>query len=102
MTAAALLPIPSMTDADDIRRKRVLYRAQHRGFKEADLVLGGYAAANLAGMSGAELDAFEALLAHPDHDLFAWIKGETPAPAEVQGPVLDAVRDFDVATWLAV
>lgn len=88
--------------SDDVRRKRLLYRAQHRGFKEADLLIGGFAAANLAAMTDADLDAFEALLAHPDHDLYAWIRGEAPPPAEAQGPVLDALRNFDVATWLAV
>ncbi|MEX0645689.1 MAG: succinate dehydrogenase assembly factor 2 [Parvularculaceae bacterium] len=82
---------------DEIRRKRLLYQAQHRGFKEADLVIGGFAAENLIRMSGAELDAFEALLAYPDHDLYAWIKGETLPPPEVRGGVFDALRSFNVA-----
>lgn len=82
---------------DDVRRKRVLYRACHRGFKEADLLLGGFARARLADMSAAELDAFEALLALPDPDLFAWIKGGAAAPAELEGPLLDALRAFDIA-----
>ena len=32
----------------DPRRKRILYRAWHRGTKEMDLVLGGFADARLA------------------------------------------------------
>src|SRR5437868_1993844 len=32
-----------MTDATDIRRKRLLYRSWHRGTREADLLLGGFA-----------------------------------------------------------
>ena len=31
------------------RRKRLLFRAQRRGFKEVDLIFGAYAEAHLAG-----------------------------------------------------
>ena len=48
------------------RRKRLLFRAQRRGFKEVDLIFGAFAAEELAGMSDAELDQFEALLIAPD------------------------------------
>ena len=33
------------------RRKRLLFRAQRRGFKEVDLIFGAYAQAHLAGLS---------------------------------------------------
>ncbi len=85
-----------MNDAQNNRRKRLLYQAQHRGFKEADLVIGGFAAAHLAGMSENELDEFEALLALPDHDLYGWITGGN-APADVAGPVFAKMRAFDVS-----
>ncbi|MBB5518635.1 FAD assembly factor SdhE [Amphiplicatus metriothermophilus] len=85
---------------DDARRKRLLYRAQHRGFKEADLVIGGFAAAHLADMTAAELDEFEALLALPDHDLYAWATGEAPAPAQARGPVFEKLRAYDVSASL--
>ncbi|MEQ8936114.1 MAG: succinate dehydrogenase assembly factor 2 [Amphiplicatus sp.] len=86
-----------MSDIQNNRRKRLLYQAQHRGFKEADLMIGGFAAAHLAGMSESELDEFEALLAFPDHDLYAWITGGGNAPANVAGPVLENMRAFDVS-----
>ena len=37
-----------MTDSDDIRRKRLLFRSWHRGTKEADLLLGSFAERHLA------------------------------------------------------
>lgn len=82
---------------EDIRRKRILYQARHRGFKEADLLIGGFADAHLAEMSAADLDEFEALLMQSDHDLFAWIKGGVSAPDEVQGPVFERLCAFDIS-----
>lgn len=87
-----------MTEIDEnIRRKRLLYQAQHRGFKEADLLIGGFAAASLSAMSAGELDEFEILLAHPDHDLYLWITGKGAAPAELIGPVFQRLCAFDVS-----
>lgn len=85
---------------DDIRRKRLLYRARHRGFKEADLVIGGFATEHLANMTAAELDEFETLLALPDHDLYALAVGDAPAPAELRGRVLEKLRAFEVSAKL--
>lgn len=85
---------------EDIRRKRLLYRALRRGFKEADLLIGGFAEASLAAMSAAELDEFETLLGRADHDLFAWIKGGAPAPDDVRGPVFERLCAFDVARMI--
>ena len=82
---------------EDERRKRLLYRAQHRGFKEADLLIGGYAAARLQSMSAAELDEFETLIALADHDLYDFIRGERQAPAALDGAVLRALREFIAA-----
>lgn len=75
----------------DVRIKRLKYRAWHRGFKEADMVLGPYADANAAGMDEATLSEFEYLLTAPDQDLYEWIMGRSlPAP-EYDGPVLSAI-----------
>jgi antitoxin CptB len=75
----------------DVRIKRLKYRAWHRGFKEADLVLGPYADAHAHGMTEAALTEFEYLLTAPDQDLFEWIMGRTPPGAEYDGPVLRAI-----------
>lgn len=86
-----------MRDTEDIRRKRLLYQAGHRGFKEADLILGNFAAEALSAMGAAELDEFEALLAQPDHDLYVWITGLRAAPTELDGPVFRRLRAFDIS-----
>ena len=85
-----------MTETTDIRRKRLLYQASYRGFKEADLLIGGFAKAHLAGMSEAELDEFEALLKLNDRELYDWATGKREAPANVSGPVFERLRAFDL------
>lgn len=90
-----------MDAADPHRRKRLLYRATHRGFKEVDLVVGGFATAHIATMTEAELDEFEALLSLPDHDLYAFVKGGREPPANLLGPVFEKMRAFDVAAITA-
>jgi antitoxin CptB len=46
-----------------------------------DLILGRFAEEALAGLDAAGLDAYEALLAENDHDLYGWVAGRGPAPA---------------------
>ena len=65
----------------DDRRRRARFRAWHRGMREVDLLLGGFADAHLAGMSDADLDALEALMEVPDDQLYSWLVGRVaPAP----------------------
>lgn len=75
-------------------RKRLRFRAWRRGFKEADLVMGGFADAHLHTLDEAGLAAFEALLHETDQDVYDWVLGRAPAPARAQGPVLDAIAAF--------
>lgn len=75
--------------ASEMRIKRAAYRANHRGTKELDILLGRFAEAQLPQMSEAELGAFEELLALPDPQIDAWIKGADAPPA-----VADLVRSI--------
>ena len=84
-------PAPEVTDP---QRKRLRYRSWHRGTKEMDLLLGRFADRRLADMSAPELDAFEALLAENDPDLYNWISGRTAVPAGQENPALTLIIDF--------
>jgi antitoxin CptB len=75
-------------DGLEIRRKRALYRANHRGTKELDLILGRYAGERLPSMDEAKLAAFEAFLSLPDTDIDLWIRGFA-APDGVVASVAD-------------
>ena len=86
-----------MTAGIDIRRKRLLYLAAYRGFKEADLLIGGFARAHIAAMTDDELDQFEALLHQNDRELYAWATDNADAPEELAGSVLDKLKAFRIA-----
>ena len=73
----------------DDRRKRLIYRATHRGTKETDLIVGGYFTAAAADLSEAQVDEAEALLEESDLDLLDWIIGREPVPARWQGTIFD-------------
>lgn len=70
------------TETPDTRRKRLRFRSWHRGMQEMDLLLGRFADAHLSVLSDAELEQFEALLHCGDPDLYAWITGIQPWPAQ--------------------
>ena len=74
------------------RRKRLLFRAQRRGFKEVDLIFGAYAEAALWDLNEAELDQFEALLVAPDQEVYAWLRGAEPVPAAYDNPVFAGLK----------
>jgi len=77
-----------------LRRKRVLYRAQHRGTQEMDILIGGYVAGNLDRLDSAALDRIEALMAHEETDLQAWLIGQRPVPETGDAELIDAIRAF--------
>jgi antitoxin CptB len=86
-----------MTDVDkggssENRRKRLLFRAQRRGFKEVDLIFGAYADLNLAALDAMGLDQFEALLTAPDQEVYAWLRGAAPVPAAYDNPVFAGLK----------
>jgi antitoxin CptB len=86
-------------DADlDLRRRRAVWRAGHRGMKELDLVLGAFARTHVSGMDGDALAHFESLLAEADPDLFDWVMGKAPVPARHDGPVIDALKQARFST----
>lgn len=82
----------------DDRRKKLRFRAWRRGFREIDLILGGFADGNLGGLDPAGLDAFERLLDAPDQDVYAWILGQAPVPTVFDTPTLAAIRAFSNGT----
>ena len=75
-------------------RKRLLWRATHRGIKEMDLVVGGFAVENLERMSATELEQFGVLLDIPDQDLLAWLTNQDIVPQDRASPLLTQILAF--------
>lgn len=84
----------------DERRKRLLYRATHRGTREADRLVGGFAQAHLTGLDAADLDRFEALLEESDVDLVDWLLDRRAAPDRVRSPLLTRMIGFHAGSSL--
>jgi antitoxin CptB len=57
----------------DADRKRLFWRATHRGTREMDILLGRFAEAHLSQMNSEELTTFANILELPDTDLLNWI-----------------------------
>jgi antitoxin CptB len=69
-----------MQETRDTRLRRLRMRSWHRGIKEMDLILGRWADAHLAEADDATLEAYEAVLAEADQDLYAWVSGQADPP----------------------
>jgi antitoxin CptB len=77
----------------DARRRRLLYRATHRGTYENDILLGGFVQRHIDALHESELAALEALLEVPENELADWLTGRLPIPQEADGPMLRRIRD---------
>jgi antitoxin CptB len=82
------------SDGLDVRRRKLLFRAWHRGMREMDMVMGRFADRHIETLADAELDEFERLLGLPDPELLAWISGGEAVPENYDTPVFRRLRDF--------
>lgn len=94
----AMTQTPYSALIDDDRRKRLYFRAWHRGTREMDLLMGGYADEHLAHLSLEQLDIFEQLLEIADQDLYGWLIGRIEVPLEYQTPIYTALKNFHSRT----
>ncbi len=79
----------------DPRRKRLLFRCQHRGMKENDILLGGFAAIYVNDLSDGQVERMEALLDENDNDVYNWITGKEPVPPAHDGDLMAWVKKFN-------
>jgi len=77
----------------DPRRRKALFRAWHRGTREMDLILGGFADQHISELSEADFATFETLLDQQDPTLLKWVTGEAPTPAEFNTPLFRRIVD---------
>jgi antitoxin CptB len=78
----------------DLRRRKLLFRSWHRGMREMDLIMGGFADARVAELNERDLAEFERLIDVPDRDLLAWITGEEAVPPDFDSVLLRDMRAF--------
>lgn len=83
-----------MPEQLDVRRRRILFRAWHRGMRELDLIMGRFADRRLTSLSDSELDDLEHLMDVPDRDVLAWLTGEFATPHNYDTPVFRKLKAF--------
>jgi antitoxin CptB len=82
------------SDGLDERRRRLLFRAWHRGMREIDLITGRFADVHIASLSDAEVGEFERLMDVPEPDLLNWVMGAADTPASHDTPLFHRLREF--------
>ena len=83
------------SDGLDLRRRKLLFHAWHRGMRETDLILGRFADAAIAQLTDDELTQLEHLMEVPDRELLAWVTGEVAVPAAYETSLFRRLRDFN-------
>lgn len=81
----------------DNRRKRLIFRSWHRGTREMDLIMGSFAEVNVPAMDEGALDLYEELLHTSDPDVYDWISGQKPVPANRMNPVIEKLLSHNYA-----
>lgn len=76
------------------RHKKLLFRAWHRGTREADLMVGRYAQVNIAQWDDVMLDIFEEFLDESDADIFDWVSGRQELPVLPCRIILEDMKKF--------
>ncbi len=87
-----------MTELDDVerRRKRAYYNSWHRGTREMDLLIGGFADRHLSGLTPEDLERYEHILQQPDDDLYVWITGREDIPQDLDSELFRKLCKYRV------
>lgn len=82
-----------MTETPENRIKRLQMRSWRRGTKEMDMILGPYSDTEIALLSAAALELYEALLNENDQDLYVWMSRQTDPPVE-HLEIIETIQNF--------
>lgn len=80
------------------RKKRLKFRAWHRGTREMDLLLGSFADRHVMEFTEDQVTEFANLLELSDPDLYNWISGQEKPPENLKGEVLSLLLNHSFAT----
>jgi antitoxin CptB len=84
-----------MSEELEIRKRRLRFRAWHRGTKEADLLIGGFIDSRLPSFTDADVQWLELLLDENDVDIMAWMTGTKPPLAAFAGGLMADMQKLD-------
>ncbi len=78
----------------DPRRRRILFRAWHRGTREMDLLMGTFTDSEIRTMSEDDLGVLELLCEAPDRDIFAWLTDKMETPSNYDTELFRRLKAF--------
>ena len=78
-------------------RKRLTFRAWHRGTREMDLLIGSFAEKYIDGFDRRDLAVFEEILMNNDPDVYDWITERKTPPEDLKSRVLDLLLSHSFA-----
>jgi antitoxin CptB len=79
--------IPLHQVALEHRVKKAIFRSEHRGSKEMDLIMGQFAKRHLPSLTDTELQHYETMLDEEDSTLWNWVIGKHQPNPEYQSLV---------------
>lgn len=74
-------------------KKKLIYRSEHRGCKETDIIFGQFASEMLDSLDESQLKEYEQLLDVPDVDFYNWITGIQQLPANFNNSVFSLIKE---------
>lgn len=77
------------------RRRRLKFRAWHRGIKEADLILGGFVDLHVECWGHDEIRWFERLFEENDQDILSWVTKAKEIPEAFDTPLMHEMQKLD-------
>jgi antitoxin CptB len=89
--------MPHAEDQDkglEARRRRIRFRAWHRGMLETDLIFGRFVDAEIGRLGADEVADLERLLEAEDRDVLGWVTGEIATPPGYDTPLFRKIRAF--------
>ena len=87
----------SKNETIENKRKRLIFRSEHRGTKEMDIVMGSFARKNVPDFSEEELSLFDTILQENDPDLYNWLTRKEQVPSEKMNAVFEKLLDHKIA-----
>ena len=80
----------------DAQRRKLLFRSEHRGTKEMDVILGTFARGFLPNATDEQVNDYADVLAENDPDLYNWISEREPLPEDKANPILKTLIGYQV------
>ena len=71
----------------ETNKKKIIYKASHRGSKEMDILLGNFINKYIELFNENELNIFDSILDCDDDDIYQWMIGKKDVPTRYENRV---------------